>query len=81
MLVTELDSGLFLVQGYPSGSTAYVRAEDAGPLREALAAGWGLELRPDSAFVRIAAPPVVRPRVGLVDDEETRPLQVVASWG
>lgn len=63
MLLTRLGTGSFLVQGYPSGPTVYVNAEDAGPLREALAAATTAETVSGSAYSQIAAPPIVRPRV------------------
>lgn len=62
VLVTELESGTVLVQGYPSGPTTYIRGTDAEPLRWALAAVFEPD-RADSAYSRIAAPPIVRPRI------------------
>jgi hypothetical protein len=57
VLVTEMGTGAFLVQGYPTGAAAYVSAAEGGPLREALDAAFG------DGGVPMDAPPRVRPRV------------------
>lgn len=62
VLVTELESGTVLIQGYPSGPTTSVRGADAELLRRALVAVTESDSG-DSAYSRIAAPPIVRPRV------------------
>jgi hypothetical protein len=44
VLVVVLNDGSYLLVGYPqSGPSAYVTAEDAVPLRQALAAAFGSE--------------------------------------
>jgi len=57
ILVTELDTGAFMVQGYPTGVTAYVSAVHSRALRDALDAAYG---RTGHAM---DIPPIVRPRV------------------
>ena len=57
MLVSEMASGAFLVQGYPTGRSVYVRAEDAWALREVLEA---IFAQTGSAM---DVPPIMRPRV------------------
>ncbi|MGH3794594.1 MAG: hypothetical protein ACRDSP_06860 [Pseudonocardiaceae bacterium] len=43
VLIVEMGSGALLLQGWRDGPSAYVSAEDAGPLRQALAAAYGSE--------------------------------------
>ena len=45
LLIAEMGSGALLLQGWQVGPSAYVCAADAGPLREALAAAFGNDLR------------------------------------
>lgn len=62
VLVTELESGTILMQSYPSGPTTSVHGADADLLRRVLVAVTDPD-RGDPAYSRIAAPPIVRPRV------------------
>jgi hypothetical protein len=57
LLVTELGSGAFLVQRYPSGPTVYVSPVRSNLLREALDAAVSVFGSP------IQIPPIVRPRI------------------
>lgn len=57
VLVTELDNGAFLVQGYPTGVAVYVSAEHGWALRQALDAAFG------GAGVAMDIPPMVKPRI------------------
>lgn len=41
LLVAQMCDGAFLLQGWRDGPSAYLIAEDAGPLRQALAAAFG----------------------------------------
>lgn len=41
LLVAEMRDGALLLQGWRDGPAAYVIPEDAGPLRQALAAAFG----------------------------------------
>ncbi len=43
VLIVEMGGGALLLQGWRDGPSAYVSAEDAGPLRQALAAAYGSE--------------------------------------
>lgn len=63
MLGHEPDSGRFPIQDHPGEPTAYSRADDAGPLREALSAISTTGPASDPAYSRTAAPPLVRPRL------------------
>lgn len=56
VLVTEMSASAFVIQGYPSGVSAYVRAEDGHALREALDAAFGGGRAMD-------VPPIIRPRI------------------
>jgi hypothetical protein len=57
VLVTELGAGTFLVQGYPTGVSAYVSAAEGRTLGEVL----------DAAFSDVGTtmnvPPMIRPRI------------------
>jgi hypothetical protein len=57
-LVKELQCGAVIVQGYPSGESVYVGAEESYALRAALAAAVHLFGR------SMDVPPLVRPRMG-----------------
>ncbi|MGH9895897.1 MAG: hypothetical protein ACREA0_28710 [bacterium] len=56
VLVTELDTGSFLVQAYPTGATRYVSAENSTALRDALDTAF------DEGSTEMHLPPLVRPR-------------------
>ncbi len=43
VLIVEMGGGALLLQGWRDGPSAYVSAEDAGPLRQALAAAYDSE--------------------------------------
>ena len=57
VLVTELGPGSFIVQGYPTGPSTFVRATDGTVLRAALDAAFS------EAGTEIDVPPRVRPRI------------------
>ena len=57
VLVTEMGAGAFMIQGYPSGVSAYVSAEDGRALREALDAAF------DSGGWAMDVPPIIKPRI------------------
>lgn len=43
VLIVEMTGGSMLLQGWRNGPSAYVSADDAAPLRRALAAAYGSE--------------------------------------
>jgi len=57
VLIAEVRGGAFMVQGYPTGVSIYVRAEDAWRLREALDAIFA------GACLYMDVPPIVKPRI------------------
>ena len=57
VVIVELDGGAFMLQGYPTGVSIYVRAEDAERLREALDAIFA------GARLYMDVPPIVKPRI------------------
>jgi hypothetical protein len=57
VLVAEMATGAFLVQGYPTGVAAYISAEDGRALRDALDAAFG------GVGLHMNVPPIVRPRI------------------
>ena len=57
VLVTELGAGVFIVQGYPTGVSAFVCAEEGKALLDALDSAFG------EAGTEIDVPPIMRPRI------------------
>jgi hypothetical protein len=57
VLVTEMGAGAFMIQGYPSGPSAYLTAEDGHALRAALDAAFG------SDGWAMDVPPIIKPRI------------------
>ena len=57
VLVTELGTGSFIVQGYPTGTSVYVDAEQGEGLREALDTAFG------DAGLSMDVPPILKPRI------------------
>jgi len=52
LLAAEMTDGSFLLQGYPSGPTAFVAETDAAALRAALDAAFG------SSSIEVDVPPL-----------------------
>ena len=57
VLVTEMSTGAFMVQGYPTGEAVYVSAWDAQALRDDLDAAFS------GAGLAMDIPPIVKPRL------------------
>ena len=57
VLVTEMRTVAFIVQGYPTGVSSLVCAEDGKKLRDALDAAFG------DLGTELDVPPIMRPRL------------------